>query len=56
VKGVLVRLGDERLTQEPVDLWPREGLDLALEVQQVALLTGGRLAEERRLDAAGEPG
>ena len=51
---VLVRLLDEPLAEEPGDLGLGEGLDLALEVEEVALLARGGLAEEGGLDAAGD--
>ena len=44
VEAVLVRLGDDPLAEVPLDLRPGQRLDLALEVQQVALLGGNSIA------------
>ena len=54
VERVLVRLRYELLAEVPRNFRPRQRLDLALEVEQAALLARRRLAEEGRLDAARE--
>ena len=53
---VAVALRDLRVVPEPPDLGGREGLDLALQVELVALLPRARLAEEGGLDPALDPG
>ena len=54
VERVLVRLRDELLAEVPGDFRLGQRLDLALEVEEVALLARRRLAEEGGLDAARE--
>ena len=55
IEGVLVVGKDLPVVQVPLDVRLRQRLDLALEVQLVALLARRRLAEEGGLDASWVP-
>ena len=54
-EGVTGTLRHHLVVPQPRDLRGREGFDLALQMELVALLTGRRFAEESRLNAPGNP-